>query len=124
MPITRLRRPFSSRSTIAQATQTVTITSTSPCNPCSTQMQYTLSGTASPSGLQVTFGIDPSSTPGSCSISGNVVTLNGGQGFAGTCVIDGFQTGDQNYAAATSPPTVDYHLVGHPDEARPHGQLP
>jgi serine/threonine protein kinase len=85
--------------TIAKATQTVTITSTSPCNPCSTVMPYTLSGTAS-SGLQVTFGIDPSSTPGSCSISGNVVTLNGGQGFPGTCVIDWFQNGDQNWAAA------------------------
>jgi hypothetical protein len=89
--------------TIAKATQTVSITSNSPCNPCSAPTPYTLSGTAS-SGLPVTFGIDSSSTPGSCSISGNVVTLNGGQGFPGTCVIDAFQNGDQNWAAATSQP--------------------
>ncbi len=94
----QLQQQFS----VAKATQTLTITSTSPCNPCATQVQYTLSGTAS-SGLQVTFGIDTSqSTPGSCSISGNVVTLNGGLSFPGTCVIDWFQNGDQNYAAATS----------------------
>jgi hypothetical protein len=73
--------------------------SSSPCNPCATVTTYTLSGAAS-SGLQVTFGIDSSSNPGSCSISGNVVTLNGGTGFAGNCVIDWFQTGDQNWAAA------------------------
>ena len=98
--ITCLHRPGSAEVLVAKATQTVTITSTSPCNPCSAQMQYTLSGTAS-SGLAVTFGIDTSqSTPGSCSISGNVVTLNGGQGFPGMCVIEWFQNGDQNWAAA------------------------
>ena len=51
----QLQQQFS----VAKATQTLTITSTSPCNPCATQVQYTLSGTAS-SGLQVTFGIDTS----------------------------------------------------------------
>jgi len=84
---------------VARASQTITITSSPPCGPCTTQMPYQLSGTAS-SGLQVTFGIDSSSTPGSCSISGSTVTINGGLSFPGNCVIDWFQNGDQNYAAA------------------------
>ncbi len=85
---------------VAQASQTVTPTSSPPCSICATQMTYTLSGTAS-SGLAVQFGIDTSaSTPGSCSIAGNVVTINGGLGFPGTCVIDFFQDGNQDYSAA------------------------
>lgn len=84
---------------VAQASQTVNPTSSPPCSGCTTQMTYVLSGTAS-SGLAVTFGVDGSSTPGSCSISGNVVTINGGMGFPGNCVIDFFQNGDQNYSAA------------------------
>jgi hypothetical protein len=84
---------------VARASQTITITSSPPCNPCTTQTPYQLSGTAS-SGLQVTFGIDSSSTPGSCTISGSTVTINGGLSFPGNCVIDWFQNGDQNYAAA------------------------
>jgi serine/threonine protein kinase len=92
-------QPVQQQITVAQATQTLKITSSPPCNPCVTQMPYTLSGTAS-SGLQVTFGIDASSTPGSCSIAGNVVTINGGLNFPGTCVIDWFQNGNQNYSAA------------------------
>jgi hypothetical protein len=85
--------------TVAQASQTISITSNAPCNPCATPTQYQLAGTAS-SGLAVTFGIDSSSTPGSCSISGSVVTINGGLGVPGTCVIDWFQDGDQDYAPA------------------------
>jgi hypothetical protein len=85
---------------VAQASQTISITSNEPCNPCATPTPYQLSGTAS-SGLSVTFGIDSSSTPGSCSISGSVVTINGGLGFPGTCVIDWFQNGDQDYTAAS-----------------------
>jgi hypothetical protein len=83
---------------VAQASQTIAFTSVSPC-PCGASTQYTVTANAS-SGLSVTFNIDGSSTPGSCSISGNVVTINGGGGFPGTCVIDAFQPGDQNYAAA------------------------
>jgi serine/threonine protein kinase len=83
---------------VAQASQTITMTSTSPCNPCATVTTYTVSGTAS-SGLAVTFDVSRS-TPGSCTVSGNIVTINGGTGFPGTCVIDWYQTGDQNYAAA------------------------
>ncbi|MGA8415884.1 MAG: protein kinase [Candidatus Dormiibacterota bacterium] len=89
------QQPFN----VAQASQTVNPTSSPPCNPCATLTTYTLSGTAS-SGLAVTFGIDGSSTPGSCSISGNQVTINGGPEFPGTCVIDFFQNGDQDYSAA------------------------
>ncbi len=84
---------------VAQASQTVNPTSSPPCTVCTTQTTYNLSGTAS-SGLTVTFGIDSSSTPGSCSISGNQVTINGGLGFPGTCVIDFFQAGNQDYSAA------------------------
>jgi serine/threonine protein kinase len=96
-PAQPVQQPFN----VAQASQTITVTSSPPCNPCISQMQYQLSGIAS-SGLQVTFGIDTSSTPGSCSISGSVVTINGGLNFPGNCVIDWFQDGDQDYAAAGS----------------------
>ena len=89
---------------VAQASQTVTPTSSPPCSICITQTTYNLSGTAS-SGLAVQFGIDTSaSTPGSCSIAGNVVTINGGLGFPGTCVIDFFQDGNQDYSAAPVQP--------------------
>ena len=91
--------PIQQQIVVAKASQTVTMTSNSPCNPCATQTQYDLSGTAT-SGLAVTFGIDSSSTPGSCSIAGNVVTFNAGLGFPGNCVIDWFQNGDQDYLAA------------------------
>jgi hypothetical protein len=46
----------------------------------------------------VTFNIDPSSTPLTCSISGPTVTINGG--VPGICIIDAFQAGDTNYSAA------------------------
>ena len=85
---------------VSQASQTTTMTSTPPCNPCLLPTTYVVSGTSS-SGLQVTFGIDSSSTAGSCSITGgNTVTINALLGFPGTCVIDWFQNGDQNYAGA------------------------
>ncbi len=83
---------------VAQASQTISFTSPNPC-PCATQTTYTVTANAS-SGLSVSFNIASSSTPGACTISGNVVTINGGQGFPGTCVIDAFQAGNQNYAAA------------------------
>jgi serine/threonine protein kinase len=95
LPAPQIQQPI----LVAKATQTVTMTSNPPCNPCAIQTQYTLSGTAT-SGLAVTFGIDSSSTPGSCTIAGNVVTINAGLGFPGNCVIDWYQNGDQNYSAA------------------------
>jgi large repetitive protein len=100
--------PWQQQFDVARASQTITAMSSPPCNPnaCATQTTYQVSGTSS-SGLQVTFGIDSSSTPGSCSISGNTVTINGGTGFPGNCVIDWFQVGDQNYApAATRSQTI------------------
>ena len=84
---------------VAQASQTITFTSAVPCNPCGATTQYTVTADAS-SHLSVTFNIDSSSTPGSCSISGSTVTINGGAGFPGTCIIDAFQNGDQDYSAA------------------------
>jgi hypothetical protein len=85
---------------VAQASQTISTISSPPCTTCGTVVPYVLSGTAT-SNLAVTFGIDTnSSTPGSCNITGNTVTINGGTGFPGTCVIEWFQIGDQNYAAA------------------------
>jgi serine/threonine protein kinase len=84
---------------IAKASQTITFTSAVPCNPCGATTQYPVTADAS-SRLSVTFNIDSSSTPGSCSISGSTVTINGGAGFPGTCIIDAFQDGDQDYSAA------------------------
>jgi hypothetical protein len=101
-PAAMVQQPIS----VAQASQTITSMSSPPCgqsliNACATQVPYPLSG-ASSSGLQVTFGIDPSSTPGSCSLGadGITVTINGGMSFPGNCVIDWIQGGDQNYAPA------------------------
>jgi serine/threonine protein kinase len=84
---------------VAQASQTITFTSAVPCNPCGATTQYTVIANAS-SRLSVTFNIDSSSTPGSCSISGSTATINGGAGFPGTCIIDAFQNGDQDYSPA------------------------
>lgn len=84
---------------VAQASQTIAFTSAVPCKPCGATTQYTVTADAS-SHLPVTFNIDSSSTPGSCSISGSTVTINGGAGFPGTCIVDAFQNGDQDYSAA------------------------
>lgn len=84
---------------VAQASQTITFTSAVPCNPCGATTQHTVTANAS-SRLSVTFNIDSSSRPGSCTISGSTVTINGGAGVPGTCIIDAFQNGDQDYSAA------------------------
>lgn len=94
-PAPMLAQPFD----VAQASQTITFTSAVPCNPCGATTQYTVTADAS-SRLSVTFNIDSSSTPGSCSISASTVTINGGAGFPGTCIVDAFQNGDQDYSAA------------------------
>jgi Protein kinase domain len=92
--------PVQQQFEVAQAPQTIAFTSAQPCQPaCAVTTPYTVTANAS-SGLSVSFNIDGSSTPGACTISGNVVTINGGAGFPGTCTIDAFQPGDQNYAAA------------------------
>ncbi len=58
-----------------------------------------LSATGGNSNNPVIFSVDPSSTPGACSITANTVTFTG----SGSCVIDANQQGDQSYLAA---PTV------------------
>jgi serine/threonine protein kinase len=85
---------------VAQATQSISFTSQAPTCPtgCSPGQQYTVTATGGGSGNPVTFNIDPSSTSLICSISGSTVTISGGT--TGTCIIDAFQTGDQNYSAA------------------------
>ena len=56
----------------------------------------TLSATGGASGNPVTFTIDGSSTVGSCSLAGSVLTYTG----VGSCVIDANQAGSANYNAA------------------------
>jgi hypothetical protein len=84
---------------VAQASQTLNFTSTAPACPCAPLQQYTVTATGGGSGNPVTFNIDPSSTALICTISGSTVTLSGGT--PGTCIIDAFQAGDQDYSAAS-----------------------
>jgi len=56
----------------------------------------TLSATGGASGNPVTFTVDPSSTLGSCSLSGAVLSY----AAVGNCVIDANQAGNANYSAA------------------------
>jgi serine/threonine protein kinase len=87
---------------VAQAPQAIAFTSLAPTCPCTLGQQYTVTATGGGSGNPVTFSIDPSSTPLICSISGSTVTITGG--LPGTCIIDAFQAGDANYAAAPEQP--------------------
>jgi len=79
---------------IAQATQTITFTTTPPATPMVTGT-YTVGATAS-SGLTVALSIDATSTIGACTISGNLVAFTG----VGTCIVDANQAGNANYTAA------------------------
>ena len=56
----------------------------------------TLSATGGASGNPVTFTVDPSSTPGSCSLIGTALSYSA----VGNCVIDANQAGNANYTAA------------------------
>jgi hypothetical protein len=56
----------------------------------------TLQAMGGGSGNPVVFTVDPTSTPGACTVSGNTVTYTG----AGSCVIDANQAGNANYDAA------------------------
>ena len=87
---------------IAQAPQTVTITSTPPASPA-VGGTYAVTATST-SGLPVTLTIDGSSTTGACSISGVNVSFTG----VGTCTIDANQAGSANYSAA---PQVQQSVV-------------
>jgi hypothetical protein len=91
-------QPLQQQFDVAQATQSIGFTSSAPACPCSPGQQYTVIATGGGSGNQVTFNIDPASSTGICTIAGSTVTLSGG--LTGTCIIDAFQAGDQNYSAA------------------------
>ena len=66
--------------TVAKESQTISITSTAPSETYGSTTNYTPAATAT-STLSVTFTIDATSTPGTCSISGGVVSFSA----AGTC---------------------------------------
>ncbi|WP_188054202.1 Ig-like domain-containing protein [Sphingosinithalassobacter sp. CS137] len=78
---------------IAPASQTITF-GAAPASP-TVGGSYAPSATAT-SGLPVTFSIDAGSTSGACSIAGATVSFTG----AGTCIVNGNQSGNTNYAAA------------------------
>jgi subtilisin family serine protease len=81
--------------TISQAPQTIAFTSSVPTSAVS-GTTYTPLATST-SGLSVTIDITAGS-PGVCSLSGGVVTIN----TSGTCTIRAQQAGDANYLAATA----------------------
>ncbi len=81
---------------VAKGDQTISFTSTAPASAKVGGPTYTVTATASPSGLPVTFTIDASATS-VCSIAGSTVSFTG----VGTCVIDANQAGNANYNAAT-----------------------
>jgi hypothetical protein len=57
-----------------------------------------LSATGGGSSHPVTFSVDPSSTPSTCSVSGDSLSLTG----PGTCVVDAQQMGDTTYLDAAT----------------------
>jgi hypothetical protein len=79
---------------VDRAAQTVAFTSAPPSPPTFGD-DYRVSATAT-SGLPVQLSIDPSSTSGACTLSGDTVSFTG----VGSCVIDADQLGDANYAPA------------------------
>jgi hypothetical protein len=81
--------------TVGQAGQAIVLTSTPP-SPAQVGNTYVPTATGGASGNPVTFGIDPSSTAGACSISGATVMFTG----TGFCVIDADQAGNLDYSAA------------------------
>jgi len=80
---------------VSKNNQTISFTSTAPVGATVGGPTYTVTATASPSGLPVTFTIDATATS-VCSIAGSTVSFIG----AGTCVIDANQAGNANYNAA------------------------
>src|SRR5207253_1254415 len=80
---------------VGKGNQTISFTSTAPVGATVGGPTYTVTATASPSGLPVTFTIDATATS-VCSIAGSTVSFIG----VGTCVIDANQAGDANYNAA------------------------
>jgi serine/threonine protein kinase len=84
---------------VAQASQTITFTSSAPTCPCSAAQQYAVTATGGGSTQPLTYFVDGGSGPlPVCTMSANVVTINGG--ISGTCTIFANQAGDANYRAA------------------------
>jgi|GEM_PF-1049315 len=81
--------------TVGKGDQTISFTSVAPASAQLGGPTYTVTATASPSGLPVAFSIDASAAS-VCSISGATVSFIG----AGTCVINANQAGNANYNAA------------------------
>jgi hypothetical protein len=77
------------------APQTIAISST-PASPAYVGTTYTIQAAGGASGSPLVFGIDASSTPGACTISGGTVSLLA----AGSCVVDADQAGSFQYAPA------------------------
>ena len=91
-PLTRRRRTWIERFTVAKANQTITFATLG--NKTVDAPPFTVSGTAS-SGLPVSFS---SLTAPVCTVSGNTVTIVA----AGTCTVQASQAGNANFKAATN----------------------
>jgi Bacterial Ig domain/Domain of unknown function DUF11/Putative Ig domain len=104
--------------------QAITITSTAP-DPGVVGGSYPPTATGGGSGNPVTFGVDPASTAGACSISDGTVSFTG----TGSCVLDASQAAGGVYAAApqvTQTITVDQgpaFVLDSPPLAATAGQL-
>ena len=80
--------------TVGLVPQTISFTSTPPVSPVVGDPAYTVAATAT-SGLAVTFTAAAGSA-GICTVSGSTVSFVG----AGTCTVDGNQSGNGTYQAA------------------------
>jgi serine/threonine protein kinase len=85
---------------VAQAPQTISITSQPPTCPCTPGQLYTVVATGGDSGNPLTYNVE---TPLICTIAGPTVTIIG---TPGTCTIDVFQAGNSDYAAAEAQQTI------------------
>jgi hypothetical protein len=90
-----LEKDWADSFALALPPQSVGFDSTPP-SPAYTGATYALAAHGGPSGKPITFGVDPSSTTGACTIAGSVVTFHA----AGSCVIDADQAGSFQYAPA------------------------
>ena len=79
--------------TVTKAAQSITLTPLNSPALIGTGQSLVAS---SRSGAVVTFDVDPSSTPGSCSIHSQVLSFTA----AGSCVVDANAAGDDSYLAA------------------------
>jgi hypothetical protein len=99
-----LAAPEASQSfTVAQATQTITFTSSPPANASFGAAAYDVSATGGGSGNAVVFS---SATPSVCTVSGSTVSF----ARVGSCVIDANEAGNANYSPAL--PATQTFAVG------------